>query len=418
MSLDSHRTPLMDAFLQASVELGNQIVDYNQGDLVGFSPLQAQTLKGRRHSAARAFLHPFKTRKNLHILTHTRVTKINIDHRSKTATSVEYVRNRMRYKVKAKKEIIICAGALSSPQILMLSGIGPSEHLKELGIPLVKDLPVGQNMYDHMSHLGLVFLVNQTGIGLIESEAISVSNVFQWVRDGSGILTLAAGIEGIGYIKTKISEEYLNYPDIEFLFQPASITSENSQTIRRKIRITDEFFDEVYGDIVEKPSFSLAPILLHPKSKGFIRLRDKNPYHWPMFYYDYFTDRRDMLTLVEAIKYAVKLSQTDAFKKYGARVHDKHYPTCKEFHFGTDEYWECTIRTISVPLQHQVGTCKMGPESDPEAIVDHELRVHGIKKLRVADTSIIPFALSAHTNAPSVMIGEKLADMLKKENQY
>lgn len=406
-------TLFLQKFLEAGIELGHKRVDYNKPNKLGFASLQANLINGRRHSASKAFLRPFKNRKNLHILPKSRVVYIKINKETKRAKSVQYIRNRLQYDVKARREIILSAGAFASPQLLMLSGIGPKAHLEELGIPVIQDLKVGENMYDHMCYPGLIFLTNTTGIGISEKSALTPESFIRWLKFGEGGLTVPGAVEGLAFLKTNISDETINYPDLELIFLPAGIISDESQTVRKGMKISDKFFQNVYGDIIEKDCWTVFPMLLTPKSKGYMKLKDKNPFHWPKFYYDYFSDRRDLLTLIEGIKYAIKLSKTKAFQSVGSKLHDRHFPTCYSYPFGTDEYWECAVRTLGVTLHHQVSTCKMGPSSDPEAVVDHELKVHGIKGLRVADTSIIPRAITAHTSAPAIMIGEKLADILK-----
>lgn len=406
-------TPLLQKFLEAGIELGHKRVDYNKPNKMGFSSVQANLNSGKRDSASKAFLRPFKNRKNLHILPKSRVVHIKINKETKTAKSVQYVRNRLQYEVKARREIILSAGAFASPQLLMLSGIGPKVHLEELGIPVIQDLKVGENMYDHMCYPGLIFLTNTTDSGISEKRDLNPKTFLRWLKYGDSIISLPGAVEGLAFLKTNISEETIKHPDLELIFLPGGITSDESQTVRKGMKISDEFFEKVYGDIVEKECWTVFPMLLAPKSKGYMKLKDKNPFHWPKFYYDYFSDRRDMLTLIEGIKYAIKLSETKAFQSVGSKLHDRHFPTCYSYPFGTDEYWECAVRTLGVTLHHQTSTCKMGPSSDPEAVVDHELKVHGIKGLRVADTSIIPRAITAHTSAPAIMIGEKLSDILK-----
>ncbi|XP_077292861.1 glucose dehydrogenase [FAD, quinone]-like [Arctopsyche grandis] len=409
-----YKSPLLSLFFQAASELGQKRIDHNKRSSgTGFATNQANIFHGRRHSAAKAFLHPFKHRTNLHILPHSRVTKINISRKTKTVKSVEYIRNRLQYKVKARKEVIVSAGALASPQLLMLSGIGPKPHLEELGIPVIKDLKVGETMYDHLCYPGLIFFSNTTGTSIVESKMLSLKNFASLFNYGDGPLTLTGGVEGLGFIKTNVSEETADHPDVELIFLPGGIISDASNAVRKGFRITDQFYKSVYGDVVEKECWTMFPMLLTPKSKGYLKLKDRNPFHWPKFYYDYFSDERDLRALVEGIKYAIKLSETNAFRSVGSKLHDKHFPTCYAHTFGSDDYWACAVRTLGSTLHHQIGTCKMGPVSDPEAVVDHELKVHGIKRLRVADTSVIPLPVTAHTNAPSVMVGEKLADILK-----
>ncbi|GAB0093764.1 glucose dehydrogenase [Sergentomyia squamirostris] len=152
-----------------------------------------------------------------------------------------------------------------------------------------------------------------------------------------------------------------------------------------------------------------------PKSRGYLKLRDKNPWSRPKFYPNYFHHQWDLEVLLEATKEAIRISQTPAMKALGSRIHDIPLPDCAHLHFGSDDYWRCSIRTLSFTVHHQVATCRMGPKGDPTAVVDPELRVYGVHRLRVADTSIIPNPITAHTNAASYMVGEKLADMLKAD---
>ncbi|XP_077298956.1 glucose dehydrogenase [FAD, quinone]-like [Arctopsyche grandis] len=408
----NYRTPLMDAFLDSGKKLGYRTIDYNSDERIGFGYVQANTLNGRRHSTSKAFLFPFKDRKNLHILTQATVTKININHVNKKAESVEFVYNKMTYTVETKKEIILSAGCIASPQLLMLSGVGPKEHLSEMNIPVVQDLRVGQNVYDHVAFLGLVFQLNTTGIAITPSNT-KIQDVKDWLFNGEGPLSLPSGVEGIAFVKTSVSEEEFDYPDIELLVGPLSLATQRSQNNLSGVKV--DYFEEAFGDLTDEETFSIAPMLFHTRSKGQITLKDKNPFHWPQVTYNYFKDRRDLKTMVEGIKYAIKVGTSGNFENIGSRLYKKKLPSCSTLEFGTDQYWECALRSLATPMQHHVGSCRMGPAWDPEAVVDHHLRVHGVKRLRVGDISIIPIPLTAHTNAPAVMVGEKLADILKAD---
>lgn len=412
-----HRTPLVRAFLEAGRILGHPTLDYNTPENLGFGYLQLTTTMGRRVSSAKAFLHFNKKRPNLHILIDTRATKVLIDNDAKSANGVEYVRNRRRQTVMARREVILSAGPIASPQLLMLSGVGPREHLTNLGIPVLQNLPVGRTLYDHISFPGLIFTLNVTGVALLESRETTLSNWLEWIQFGDGPGAAAGGAEGLGYIKTPSSDEPERVPDIELLSIGGSLVSDGgpgaSKAVRRGMMISDAVFDAAYGSIDNTDTWSAFLMLLHPKSFGYLELRDTNPFSYPRMYGNYLTDPRDVRTFIEGIRYVQALAETEPFQRFGARIHRARYPTCHKLKFDSDAYWECAVRTLTATLHHQIATCRMGPRGDPRAVVDPELRVHGIQRLRVVDSSIIPRTTCAHTHAPAVMISEKAADMIK-----
>lgn len=397
--------------MRAGKKLGHRIIDYNADERIGFGYLQVNTMNGKRHSSAKAFLSPFKNRKNLKIVVQARVIKININPKTKRAESVVFLHNRKKYTIKTKKEIILSAGCISSPQLLMLSGVGPAEHLREIGIPVIKDLRIGDNIHDHLTFIGLVFTVNTTGV-TAPADRIGLKNVIDWLGHGGGPLSLPSSTESIAFVKTDASEEKYDDPDLEIGLWSTSIPQLNAA---KYVGWKPEFYEHVFSDITHKESFQLVPLMLHPKSRGQIRLKDKNPFHWPKISYDYFSDLGDLKTMIAGIRYILKLAQTEPFQKIGARLHDKKFPACERFEFGTDDYWECALRSLASPLQHHGGSCRMGPATDDKAVVDHDLNVYGINGLRIGDISILPRPLAAHTHAPAVMIGEKLADILKNK---
>ncbi|XP_059488770.1 glucose dehydrogenase [FAD, quinone]-like [Neocloeon triangulifer] len=413
-----HRTPLVDAFMESAGSLGfDNTVDYNSGDLLGFSRLQVNQRYGRRCSASKAFIRPIRHRGNLHVAKEAFVSRILIDPETKRAWGVEFFRNNRWYSIKAKKEIILSAGAVNSAKILMLSGVGPTEHLESLNIPVVKNAPgVGQNLQDHASTCALVFTVNDT-VSLKENRLTSnIGPFLQWVTDGRGPITIAGGVEALGYIRTPNSVTPVDYPDIELMFIAGSLNGDSGNVIRKGLGVTDDIFNSIYKPIVPVDSWTIWPMQMKPNSKGFIKLKSKNPQAWPLMYANYFEDPQDLEIIVHGIKFAIEMSKTPAFQRYNSTLHTTPVPGCDDLEFNSDDYWRCAVRSLTTTLNHQCGTAKMGPESDPEAVVDSELRVYGISGLRVVDASIIPRIPAAHTNAVCNMIGEKAADMIK--NSY
>ncbi|KAF5286195.1 hypothetical protein FQA39_LY16365 [Lamprigera yunnana] len=410
----SFRTKSAHAFVRAAQEVGYEYVDYNGKSQMGVSYVQATTRRGKRCSAEKAYLRV--NRPNLTILTNSRVTKVLIDPTTKAAYGVEYIRNKRYHTARASKEVVLSAGALNSPQLLILSGIGPEGDLKELNIPVLQNLPVGQKLYDHITFLGLIFKVNES-IVLQESLIYKSSSLVQFLLEGSGPLTALGGVEAVAYLKTNESTYSENYPNIELLFIGGGLQTDRGRIFRKMFRVNDKVYNGLWKKFEDSFAFSILPVLFHPKSYGYLKLKSKNPFKWPKFYGNYLTDQNgeDLRAFLSAIREAQKIAQAPAFKRYGVEQVSTPIPGCEQHLFDTDNYWECAIRHVTVTLHHQVATCKMGPSNDPEAVVDPKLRVYGIRNLRVADTSIIPTPVSAHTNVPAYMVGEKAADLIKED---
>lgn len=307
-------------------------------------------------------------------------------------------------------------GAFQSPQLLMLSGIGPKDHLEELGIPVLRDLPVGQHLQDHFFYVGLVYTTEDYDAVITIKDLLNLPNILQYAIAGTGPYNSLGGIEGVGFIKTNVSTEEGPYPDIEILFAVATYALDYGIANRRYFRIARDYYDKYWRPFENKPAFSIYVQLTHPKSTGYMKLRSRNPFIYPKLYGNYFKDpgNLDMTTMIAGVRYAQKIAQTKAFDKYGIKMSPIPVPGCEQYPDDSDEYWDCAIRTFSVSAFHHIGTAKMGPADDPEAVVDNKLRLYGVDKLRVADCSVVPLPPAAHMNAPAQMIGEKAADLIKE----
>ncbi|XP_069988964.1 glucose dehydrogenase [FAD, quinone] [Penaeus vannamei] len=407
------RTPLATAFVEGGVEMGYENRDYNAEYQTGFMIPQGTIRRGSRCSTSKAFIRPVRLRKNLHVAMYSFVTKILIDEYTKRAYGVKFLRNGRAHVAHARKEIIVSAGAINSPQLLMLSGIGPKNHLYSHGIPVIQDLPVGHNLQDHIGTGGLVFLIDQQ-VSLVQTRYENLPSVLKYAMFGSGPLTVLGGVEGIAFVKTKFTNYTDDWPDIEFHFISGSPASDGGRQIRKVHGLSEKVWQQMFKPISFRDSWSVYPMLLRPKSRGYITLRSASPFDKPYITHNYLTDPQDVKVMIEGIKIALALAETKAFKKFGSRFYTRPMPGCEYATPWTDEYWECLARSYTSTIYHPVGTCKMGPYWDPEAVVDPELKVYGISGLRVADASIMPTLVSGNTNAPVIMIGEMVSDMIKK----
>ncbi|XP_068153334.1 glucose dehydrogenase [FAD, quinone] [Drosophila tropicalis] len=413
-----HRTQLAHAYIRAAQEAGHSRTDYNGESQLGVSYVQANTLKGRRHSAFRAYIEPIRAyRKNLHILTLARVTRILIDEATKSAYGIELTHGGRRFQVKARKEVILSAGAFNSPQLLMLSGIGPEDNLKAIGIPIVKVLPVGRRMYDHMCHFGPTFVTNTTGQSLFTSNVgPPVLKEFLLGRPDT-FLSSIGGVETLSFVKVPRAKTPSTQPDIEFIQVAGSLASDEGTSLSRGANFKPEIYDKMYRHLADRKQDHFSFLIMHfaPASVGRLWLHNRNPLEWPRIDPKYFIVQEDVEHLLEGIKEAIRITKMPALRAIGTRLLERSVPGCEEYSFGSDDYWRCSIRTLSYTLHHQVATCRMGPESDPTSVVSPQLKVHGMRRLRVVDTSIIPLPPTAHTNAAAFMIGEKAADMIRED---
>ncbi|XP_067215490.1 glucose dehydrogenase [FAD, quinone]-like [Linepithema humile] len=415
VSSSTYRTPLAEAFLRAGQELGYPIVDYNGKNMIGFSYLQSTTVNGTRASSNSAYLHPIRQRKNLRVTLNSTVRKVLIDRRTNRVIGVEFAKDRRIISVFASKEVILCAGAIMSPQLLMLSGIGPSDHLTDLGIDFVHDAPsVGENLMDHIAYGGLTWLVKEP-ISLRLIDIFSSAYTSDFLTRRSGPLTIPGGCEALAFIDTKRPEEHSGLPDIEFLFVSSAIIGDLIQPIIMNFNNKERDTSYKY---LGKHGWSILPLLLKPKSRGRIRLLANDISVKPEITPNYFDDPEDVRTMIAGIKNAMSVGRTKVMQAFGSELLNDTISGCEKYKYDSYAYWECAIRTLTITIYHYSGTCKMGPRGDATAVVDPELKVIGVRGLRIADASIMPEIISAHINLPVFMIAEKAADIIKEEWGY
>ncbi|KAF5295307.1 hypothetical protein FQA39_LY13172 [Lamprigera yunnana] len=403
-------TPIRDFFLKSSTEFGVRNTDPNGKFHIGFSQVQATMMNGRRCSAAKAYLKPIVARQNLFILTKATVTKILIDPATKRAYGVEFVRNGRKRIIKSKKEIVLSAGSFKSPQLLMLSGVGPRDNLEQLNIPVIANLKVGYNLQDHCVFVQS-FLVNET-VTLSDLSVAYPTHMFNYWFNAKGPFTLPAGVEALAFMKTKYNT-FEDRPDVEFVLGSAGLNNDLFGSVRNTFSLPDTLFYKIYGPILLLPSFSISTILLKPKSKGRILLKNRNPFVPPLIYTNYFEDDSDIDVFAEGLLMAKRLGESSFLKRLDSKLYEFTIPACRHLPKSSKQHLICLIRNLATTLGHQVGTCKMGPSSDPEAVVDPELKVYGVQNLRVIDGSVMPNIIAGHTNSVIMMIAEKGADLIK-----
>ncbi|XP_031341061.1 glucose dehydrogenase [FAD, quinone]-like [Photinus pyralis] len=383
--------PKTSTFLDGNRELGQEIGDYNGANPLRAGRVQYNIIRGQRCSTGRAYLRK-KYRPNLHILPHSYVTKILIDAATKRAYGVVFARHQRYLVAKSRNEIVLSAGAYRSPQLLMLSGIGPADHLINLEIPVICDLPVGKFFKDHSSYAGLNVLTNHSN-GQRELRY----HVEDYLK-GRGEL-VAGPAFGATFLKSNLFT--------------TSKCSDMEVTMYKYTEALNFFYNVT--DISKAVTF--FPILLHPKSFGTVSLRSSDPFQYPLINPNFWSDpgQQDVKTMLYGIRHVLKLIETKPFKEINATLMPIHLPSCSNHTYLSDEYFYCHIKYFSITYTHAIGTCKMGSDPSMGAVVDYNLRVHGVDNLMVADASVMPDTISGHTSAPTMMIGERAADIIKKK---
>ncbi|XP_059615650.1 glucose dehydrogenase [FAD, quinone]-like [Phlebotomus argentipes] len=397
---------------QAAQELGFEFIpDFNADKHIGFTFSQATVKSGVRESAATAFLLPAMNRPNLHVVKHAHVNRVIIDSNG-VVTGVQMNLRGQEMEAFAIKEVILSAGVINSPQILMLSGIGPAPHLQQMGLPVISNLKVGQNLQDHPIVPIVIKLNKSTAVPVAASDIMQA--FFQYLATHTGYFATTGSMETLGYVN--VNDPLAIYPDIQYYhiaFQRGQ--SEEILALYRTVGYIDELAQAAALEIEKANMLIVAVAHLAPRSIGEILLRSAEPAEKPRIFANYLSNELDTVDFVKAIRLYLRFLKTEIFTANEAELLIIPIPQCDILGFDTDEYWACYAHFMITTVYHPCGTCKMGPDSDADAVVDSRLRVKGTTGLRTVDASIMPRIPRGNLNAPTIMIAEKASDFIKQE---
>lgn len=378
---------ISEAAIEACVEAGLPRRDLNGESQEGANWYQLTAKNGRRHSAAVAYLHPALTRPNLKVETRALAGRVVFE--GKRAVGVEFAKGGATRVARARKEVILAGGAINSPQLLELSGVGPGALLQDLGIPVVKDLPgVGENLQDHyMIPMQWRLKPGSLSVNELTRGPRFAGEVLKYALQRRGVLTMPAA-QVAAFCKSRPD---LDEPDIQFHILPASTDREKTMAAGKMV-------------LDSQPGLTMAPCQLRPESRGHIHIRSSDPAAYPKIFANYLADPIDQEVAVASLKWARTIA---AQPSLAAQIDSELIPGDA---LQGDAALLAYARAAGQTLYHPIGTCKMG--RDTMAVVDPQLRVIGVENLRVVDASVMPRLVSGNTNAPTMMIAEKAADMI------
>jgi choline dehydrogenase len=378
------REPISAAIRKTAKGLGYRVLDdFEAGDPEGFALPDSSIQRGRRASASKAFLEPARGRPNLTVVTNAHVSRIVVD--KGRATGVEYLKDGRLVSAQAG-ETVLCGGAYATPQLLMLSGIGPADHLRELGVPVVLDLPgVGSGLQEHPLVPMAFSLKKPLDFGRrMRADRLALSGLY-WLLTGRGTPSNVP-LSCIAYYKSRPD---LERPDLENIFMGTNMAA------------------NVWFPGWRKPApdqLTSLNVVLRPGSRGSVRLRSADPLDKPRIQFNLLQDPEDLRLLRHALRW------TRDFVRQGELAEHVGQEAFPGAALDTDAGLDAYIRQVVGTAQHPACSCKMG--DGPDAVVDAQLRVRGVEGLRIADASVMPTLIGGHTNAPCIMIGEKAADMI------
>ncbi|XP_055934210.1 glucose dehydrogenase [FAD, quinone]-like [Argiope bruennichi] len=393
---------------EAAQQLGLRVVDSNDGHQTGYYELQTTYRNGQRCNTAKAYLVPAENRTNLDILAEAHVRKVIL--RNRRAVGVQFDFQNTRCVVRARREVIMSAGTTNTAQLLMLSGIGPREHLEKFKIPVIVDLPVGNNFQDHCASF-VPFTIDPQ-IPTVKQRLENPANIKEYIINRSGPLASAEFVNSLLFMNARPVAPNVDFPDYLLYFFEVP-----KEVPEKQAGLKPEIYKAIFGPYENSTMVLCMSQILQPKSRGTVRLKSTNPYDSPAIDPNYFENPQDRKIIVEGMKTCQKIIMSEPMKKIGAKPFETVAPGCEPFVRDPDKYFTCITKGAVLTINHQVGTAKMGDPRDPTTVVDPLLRVKGIKGLRVVDASIMPIVPSGNTNVPTIMVAEKAADIIKETIQ-
>lgn len=391
-----YESELTNSILKAAKELG--FMELNSEFSQGFSKSKLSQKNGKRWSTSDN-LNVYK-----HVLTNALVEKIII--KNKIAVGIEFLLADVKKTVYARKGVIISAGTYNTPKILQLSGIGPSNLLKSLGIPVIKNLPVGKNLQEHVT-TGLDLILFNRSLSISALDILNPINMYQYFLHGKGPLT-TPGCEVVGFLSTK---NEIN-PDLQFMVLPVGIASDRGSYLRKIVGIKDNVWYNYFVKNFDRHTATILPIVLHPESRGEVFINSRDPRRPPSINPRFLTSQKDRETLIKGLNLVTKFVATKAMKEIGAYVNSTPFPGCENHTIFSDQYWECYIKELTLSSYHPVGTCSMGFPDSKNSVVDTAFKVIGIDRLYVVDGSVLPTQPSGNTNAAIVMMASVFFDRI------
>ncbi|KAK9506821.1 hypothetical protein O3M35_008686 [Rhynocoris fuscipes] len=382
VSYSRYYAPVINDIFQAGIDSGLKSIDYNGASHVGISYAQTTTDGVTRASASKCYLDPIRKRANLRVFKNTLVTKVLINKKKRTAVGVRCLTSGEQYDIMAKKEVILSAGAINTPQILMLSGVGPKEHLEEKGIPVIADLPVGKNLQDH----GMVVLsFNQENFTEECEKQYGDDAAYNYAKNRQGVLT-SNNLAILAYPNNTQAPDLP--PNLQFTFAAENFVFQTA------------------------PGTCLTGLVvnINPKSRGTVKLNTTSIFDAPLIDPNYYGVEEDLDITILGVQQIYKYLKAPILSKYG--FSNFTFEACIGIQNEID-YIKCTIKYQTTTIYHPCGTTRMGSELDKSTVVNSELKVHSIKRLRVVDAGVMPRITRGNTNAPTIMIAEKASDIIK-----